>query len=36
MTVPRLIAIVFILACVSLAWLVLAGVTVVRTQDVGR
>ena len=36
MTVPRLIAIVFILACVSVAWLVLAGVTVVRTQDVSR
>ncbi len=36
MTVPRLIAIVFILACVSLAWLVLAGVTVVRTQDTSR
>lgn len=36
MTVPRLIAIVFILACVSLAWLALAGVTVVRTQDVGH
>jgi hypothetical protein len=35
-TVPRLIAIVFILACVSVAWLVLAGVTVVRTQDVSR
>ncbi|MCX7839669.1 MAG: inner membrane CreD family protein [Anaerolineae bacterium] len=36
MTIPRLIAIVFILACVSVAWLVLAGVTVIRTQDVGR
>ena len=36
MTVPRLIAIVFILACVSLAWFVLAGVTVVRTQDTSR
>jgi hypothetical protein len=34
MTVPRLIAIVFIFACVSLAWFVLAGVTVVRTTDV--
>jgi hypothetical protein len=33
MTVPRLVAIVFIFACVSLAWLVLAGVTVVRTSD---
>ncbi len=36
MTVPRLIAIVFIFACVSFAWLILAGVTVVRTQDVSR
>lgn len=36
MSIPRLIAIVFIFACVSLAWIVLAGVTVVRTQDVSR
>ena len=36
MTVPRLIAIVFIFACVSIAWLVLAGVTVVRTSDTSR
>ncbi len=36
MSVLRLIAIVFIFACVSVAWLVLAGVTAVRTSDVGR
>lgn len=36
MSVPRLVAIVFIFACVSLAWLVLAGVTVIRTQEVSR
>ncbi|MDE3090217.1 MAG: inner membrane CreD family protein [Chloroflexota bacterium] len=36
MTVPRLIAILFIFACVSAAWWVLAGVTVVRTTDVNR
>ena len=36
MSIPRLIAIVFIFACVSLAWFVLAGVTVVRTQDINR
>jgi hypothetical protein len=35
MTIPRLIAIVFIFACVSAAWLVLAGVTVARTTNVG-
>jgi hypothetical protein len=34
MTVPRLIAIVFIFMCVSFAWLILAGVTVARTNDV--
>ena len=34
MTIPRLIAIVFIFLCVSVAWLVLAGVTVARTNDV--
>ncbi len=36
MSVLRLIAIVFIFACVSVAWLVLAGVTVMRTSEVGR
>jgi hypothetical protein len=36
MTAPRLIAIVIIFACVSVAWLVLAGATVVRTQEVSR
>lgn len=36
MTIPRLIAIVFIFACVTFAWIVLAGVTVVRTNDTGN
>lgn len=35
MTIPRLIAIVFIFGCVSVAWFILAGVTAVRTQDTG-
>lgn len=35
MTVARLIAIVFIFACVSVAWFILAGVTAVRTQSTG-
>ena len=36
MSIPRLIAIAFIFGCVTFAWLVLAGVTVARTQDVNR
>ncbi len=35
MSIARLIAIVFIFGCVSVAWFVLAGVTAVRTQDAG-
>ncbi len=35
MSIPRLIAIVFIFACVSFAWLVLAGVTGARTSQFG-
>jgi hypothetical protein len=35
MTIPRLIAIVFIFGCVTVAWFVLAGVTVVRTNETG-
>ena len=33
MSIPRLIAIAFIFVCVSIAWFVLAGVTVVRTNQ---
>lgn len=35
MSIRRLIAIVFIFACVSVAWLVLAGVTSARTSQFG-